>query len=107
MANALFELEDYDEAMHYFQKVAEASPDDPLPLEKIAQIYEAQGKMPQGAELAYQTAELHLKAKDIDKAIENWTRSIKMNPGNLRARTRLAMSYERMGRKSQAVIHWQ
>lgn len=106
LAAALFELQEYEEAMRYYHKVAEADPDDPLPLEKIAQILEHQGKLSAGAVFALRAAELHLKSRDVNKAIENWTRCITLNPDNLQARTKLAVTYERLGRKPQAVAQY-
>lgn len=106
LASALFELQQYDEAMNYYQQVAKEVPEDPLPLEKIAQILEFQGHYDEAAEIALRAAELHMKMKDVNKAIENWTRSLSLNPENLRARTRLALTYERMGKKPQAVTQY-
>jgi tetratricopeptide (TPR) repeat protein len=106
LASALFELERFDEALAYYQKVTETTPDDPLPLEKIAQILENQEKFEPAAEIALRAAELHFAHKDADKAIENWTRSITLNPENIRARTRLALTYERSNRKPQAVTQY-
>ncbi len=103
LASALFELQDFDQALQTYQKVAEAAPDDPLPMEKIAQILEYQGRHGPGAEIALRAGELHLRNGDTAKAIENWTRTITLNPEHLRARSRLAMTYEKMGRIPQAV----
>lgn len=106
LASALFELERFDESLTYYQKVAETTPDDPLPQEKIAQILENQGNFAPAAETALRAAELHFARKDMDKAIENWSRSITLNPENIRARTRLALTYERSNRKPQAVAQY-
>ena len=103
LASAHFELQEFEQALGSYQKVAEASPDDPLPLEKIAQILEHQGRYKPGSEVALRAAEMHLRNRDIDKAIENWTRCITLNPEHLRARSRLAMTYEQLDRVPQAV----
>jgi tetratricopeptide (TPR) repeat protein len=106
LASALFELNRHDEALRYYRKVAETTPEDPLPVEKIAQILEAQGSNEAAAETALRAAELHYARKDVDKAVGNWTRSITLNPENLRSRTRLALTYERTHRKTQAVTQY-
>ena len=106
LASALFELERHDEALSYYQKVIETSPDDPLPLEKISQILENQGNFQSASETVLRAAELHFSHKDVNKAIENWSRSITLNPENMRARTRLALVYERSNRKPQAVTQY-
>lgn len=106
LASALFELGRYDEALQYYQKVAQANPEDPLPVEKIAQILENQGSLEAAAEVTLRAAELHYVHKDVEKAVENWTRSISLNPENIRSRTRLALTYERTNRKPQAVTQY-
>jgi tetratricopeptide (TPR) repeat protein len=103
---ALFELQEYDEALQCYQKVAQASPHDPLPLEKISQIYEQQGALRSAGEYAFQAAELHLQSRDTQKAIENWIRCEQLAPQHLRTHSRLALVYERLGKKPQAVTEY-
>ncbi len=76
---------------------------DPLPLEKIAQLYERQGNLDRAAIASLRAADLYLNARDIQKAIHNWERVIRLNPANLQARSRLAIVYERTGEKQQAI----
>ena len=52
LGTALFETGAYAEALAYLKRVAEKSPDDPLPLEKMGQIFELQGKSKIGAAVA-------------------------------------------------------
>ncbi len=106
LAAAYFELGQLDHALKSYRQVAEKKPDDPLVLEKIAQILELQGQRKAGAEVALLAAELHLKSQDMSKALENWTRTISLDPGNLRARSRLALTYERQKQLNQAVTHY-
>ncbi|HNB54198.1 MAG TPA: tetratricopeptide repeat protein, partial [Anaerolineales bacterium] len=106
LASALFELARYDEALSYYEKASSTTPEDPLPVEKIAQILETQGSYEAAAETALRAAELHFVRKDVEKAVENWTRSITLNPKNIRSRTRLALTYERTHRKPQAVTQY-
>ena len=49
-----------------------------------------------------QAAELQLRARDAEKAIESWNHVISQDPENLNARTRLAMIFDKMGRKQEA-----
>jgi tetratricopeptide (TPR) repeat protein len=103
LALALFELQEHEESLTYYQRLAKLSPQDPVPLEKAATIYQYLDKPNYAAETAVLAAELYLKNRDVDKAIENWSRAIVMNPEHLRAHSRLAVVYERLGRKPQAV----
>jgi tetratricopeptide (TPR) repeat protein len=43
LALAFYEMQDYKQALVYYQQSAKAAPDDPLPFEKIARIYESLG----------------------------------------------------------------
>ena len=103
LALALFELQDYDESLRCYLRAAEITPDDPVPLEKTASLYDILQKPDVAAEMAVRAAELYLKSKDVDKAIENWSRAVGMNPEHLVAHSRLAIVYERLGRKPKAV----
>lgn len=103
LALAYYELRDFEQSLKYYLQTAKVSPEDPIPLEKAATLFEALDRLELGADTALQAAELYLKIQDIDKAIENWSRAIGMNPQHLRAHSRLAIVYEKMGRKTQAV----
>src|SRR5258706_12203572 len=49
-----------------------------------------------------QAAEVYLKAREADKAIENWLRAVQLDPENINARSRLAMIHEKTGQVKQA-----
>jgi tetratricopeptide (TPR) repeat protein len=103
---ALYELRKYEESILCYQKAARFSPDDPIPVEKIAQLYERLGNLDQGSKAAMYAAELYVKNRDVNKAVENWLRSIRLDPQNLAAHTRLALVYERTGEKHKAVTEY-
>jgi tetratricopeptide (TPR) repeat protein len=100
---ALIELQDHEEALGCYQKAAKVMPEDPLPLEKIAQLCERMGNLDLAAQASLRAAELYLKNRDVQKAIENWERVTRLNPENAQAHSRLAMVYERLGENSKAV----
>lgn len=103
---ALFEMQDFKSALTYYQKTAALNPSDPVPVEKIANIHERLGHLPEAAQSYMQSAELFLKTRDVDKTIDNWLQAISIQPENLMARTRLASIYDKMGRKADAVIEY-
>ncbi|OQY92878.1 MAG: hypothetical protein B6D39_04105 [Anaerolineae bacterium UTCFX2] len=103
---ALIELQDFEGALNCYQKAAKVSPNDPLPLEKIAQLCERMGSLDLAAQAALRGAELYLQNKDIQKAVENWERVTRLDPENLLARSRLAMVYEKSGENSKAVSQY-
>jgi tetratricopeptide (TPR) repeat protein len=100
---AYFEMENDVEAIRWYLKACKASPEDPVPLEKVGEISERMGKHDQAAVVHMRAAELYAKNRDLTKALENWRRVTSLNPESLPAHSRLAMVYERLGKKQQAV----
>jgi tetratricopeptide (TPR) repeat protein len=103
---ALFELQQYADALQQYQRAAKQVPNDPIPLEKVAEIQERLGNLPLATKVYMEVAELYAKNKDIDKAIENWSSVGSLAPEHLNAHSRLALVYERMGRKQQAIMEY-
>ncbi len=103
---ALYQLGQFEEALQTYQRVAQLSPEDPLPLEKVAQLSERLGNLNAAIEAAGKAAELFLNQREVEKAIENWTRITMLNPEHILARSRLALIYERLGQKPKAVAEY-
>lgn len=103
---ALYELQDLKAALHCYEQAARFAPEDPLPYEKMARIYERSGQGSSAVQMGIKTAELHLKAHNVEKAIANWKQVVALQPEHLMAHTRLAMVYERMGRKHEAAAEF-
>jgi tetratricopeptide (TPR) repeat protein len=106
LALALFELGEYQEALNYYTRAAELSPKDPIPNVKIAEILERTGQHTKAVKYYLRVAELYANNRDFEKAIENWSHVVRIEPENLSAHSRLALVYERLGRKQQAVIEY-
>ena len=100
------EMQDYEGALSQYQKACSISPNDPVPYEKMTKIYENMGRIREAIKTGMQAAELQLKARDVDKSIESWSHVISMDPENLNARTRLAMIFDKMGRKQEAAYEY-
>lgn len=103
LALALFEMKAYPEALKQYLRAVELSPGDPVPMVKAATLYDLLKKPMVGSKVATQAAELYLKSGNVEKAIENWSRAVVMNPENMVAHSRLALVYERLKRIPQAV----
>src|SRR6185503_7178142 len=69
---ALYQLSQFDEALQIYRHVEKLSPDDPVPIEKVAQLSERLGDLKTAVEAAMKAADLYLNQRDADKAIENW-----------------------------------
>lgn len=103
---ALYEMGQYQESLQYYVQAATATPEDPLPLEKVAQLSEKVGDFEHVPGISLRAAELYLKRRDPQKAIENLTRVIRVKPEHISAHTRLALIYERLDHKEQAVTEY-
>lgn len=105
-ALAQYQLQRYDEALKAYIHVARVAPDDPVAFEKIAQINERLGNLKDAMQAALHAAELYLKMRDLDKAIECWLSVIQLNPENIQARSRLALIHEKTGQTRQAIVDY-
>lgn len=100
---AFFEMQDYDKSLICYQHAAGMAPKDPVPQEKIARIYERTEKNDEAAQAFLKAADLHLNARDVEKAIDNWRKVLILLPDHLPTRQRLAAVYERLGKRTEAV----
>lgn len=100
---ALFETEQFKEALAVYHKASKVNPVDPIPIEKCAEIFERLGQIDDAVNQRQSVAQIYLQRKDAQKAIENWTHIARLKPDFLPARSRLALTYERTGRTRQAV----
>ena len=103
---ALLQSQQYDEALQIYERVTQFSPADPVPFERVAQLSERVGKLKEATDAAMKAAELHMNNRDVEKAIENWVHVTMLNPEHIMARTRLALTHEKLGHTQQAVIEY-
>ena len=103
---ALFEMKEFEEALIFYKKAAQLSPNEPLAYEKMARIYERLGQVKNAIAVSIKAGEQYLKIRDADKSIENYINAINLQPDHINARSRLALVYDRMGRKENAVIEY-
>lgn len=100
---ALFNLKRLQEALAVYQHAARRNPSDTDALEKIADIEERLGHVEEAARVYVAVAEAHLQKRNIQSAVDNWTRACRLTPNLLGAHQRLALAYERMGKARLAV----
>jgi tetratricopeptide (TPR) repeat protein len=103
---AHFQIKQYDEALRLYQRVSALQPDDPMPFEKIARIYERTGLLSEAVQSFMQGAEMQLKGHDVDRAIDDFNNALLLTPENQTVHTRLAMIYDKLGRKDEAVAEY-
>lgn len=103
---ALYQLGDFEEALRIYKNVAKFSPDDPITWEKIAQLSERIGELNPAVDAAMKAAEAFFNQRDVQKAIENWSRVTTLNPEHILAHSRLAVVHERLGQNQPAVTEY-
>jgi tetratricopeptide (TPR) repeat protein len=103
---ALYSLGNVEEAFQIYMRVAKITPDDPVPMEKVAQLSERLGDLKTAMDAAIRAGDLFLKQRDTEKAVENWVRVTNINPENAIAHSRLAQVHEKLGHAQQAVIEY-
>jgi tetratricopeptide (TPR) repeat protein len=100
---ALLETNQLKEALAIYRRAAKIAPEDPVPIERCAEIFERLGQPKEAIEHREAAGELYVRRKDAEKALESWTHVARLVPENLSARSRLALTHERLGRRRQAV----
>jgi tetratricopeptide (TPR) repeat protein len=103
---ALLQTKRYADALRVYTRARQLDPNDPLPLEKGADVLERLGKLKEAAEQYIAVADVYIAQQDLDKAIGNWERATLLTPGLLQIHFRLAQAYERTGKKRAAVIQY-
>ena len=106
LGQALYQLNNVDEALQIYIRAVKISPDDPVPMEKVAQLSERVGDLKTAMEAAIRAGDLFLKQRDTEKAIENWVHVSSINPENAIAHSRLAQVHEKLGHQQQAVMEY-
>ncbi|MEJ5241007.1 MAG: tetratricopeptide repeat protein [Anaerolineales bacterium] len=103
---ALMNLHRHEEALQAYQRAAALAPNDPLPFEKIAALSERLGDIQAAIQAALKAAELYINQREVEKAIQNWTHVITLDPEHVLARSRLALVYERLNQPQKAVTEY-
>lgn len=100
---AQLQLGNLQEAFRAYQQASQLQPQDPIPLEKLAQIAAQMGYADQAARFAFLAAEIFLKNREVQKALDNFSFVTRCKPDEIKARLYLAKLYEKGGQVNQAV----
>lgn len=106
LGSALHQLNQVDEALQIYSRVVKVSPDDPMPMEKVAQLSERVGDLKTAMDAAIRAGDLFLKQRDAEKALQNWVHVTSINPENAIAHSRLAQVHEALGHAQQAAMEY-
>lgn len=102
----LYQLGNIEESLQIYLNVTKISPDDPVPMEKVAQLSERLGNLKNAIDAALHAGDLFLQQRDTEKALENWVRITNLNPEHAIAHSRLAQVHEKLGHTQQAVTEY-
>lgn len=100
---AQLQVGNLQEAYRAYQQASQLQPQDSVPLEKLAQIAAQMGSTDQAAQYGFLAAEILLKNREVQKALDNLSFVTRCKPDEIKARLYLAKLYEKMGQVNQAV----
>lgn len=103
---ALLQEDRLDEALRVYSRAHQIAPNDPIPVEKSAEVLEKMGRVKESAQQYASVAEIYLNQRDIDKAVHNWEKSTTLTPGLVAIHAKLATAYRKIGDKRRAVYQY-
>jgi tetratricopeptide (TPR) repeat protein len=103
LAEACVGLKQYDRALDCYKRASRYSEGNIEYIKKVADMQERQGQLSAAGQTYLAAGELLLRRKELDAAISNWERAIRLEPNLLNAHKRLAMVFQRQGQTKAAV----
>jgi tetratricopeptide (TPR) repeat protein len=100
---ALLEDGRLDDSLKVYMRAHKLAPDDPIPLEKSADVLERMGRLKEAAQQYINVAEIYFSQRDFDKTIGNWERATRLTPGLVAIHAKLGQLRERIGDRRGAV----
>jgi tetratricopeptide (TPR) repeat protein len=92
-----------NDSFKVYSRAHQLAPDDPIPLEKSADVLERMGRLKEAAQQYVNVADVYFSMRDLDKAVGNWERATQLTPGLISIHAKLAQAYERIGDKKRAM----
>lgn len=102
----LFQIDRLDDALATYQRAAMLTPGDPVAPEKCGEIFERQGRLNEAIQTYSAVADLHLRRRDVAKAIDLWSRIVKLAPDNLNIRMMLVRALENENQPQRAALEY-
>lgn len=103
LAFGLLEAGRLEDALKVYGRAHQLAQNDPIPLEKSADILERLGRSKEAAQQYVNVADLYLAQRDLSKTIDNWDRATRLTPGLINIHAKLAQAYERIGDKKRTI----
>ncbi|MCA9973803.1 MAG: tetratricopeptide repeat protein [Anaerolineales bacterium] len=96
-------LKQWDRALECYKLAARYSRGQIEYLNKVADMQERLGQLDEAGRTYMAAGELLLRKNDVDGAVSNWQRAVRLEPGLLSAHRRLAMMFQRKNNVKAAV----
>lgn len=103
LGEACFQLKQLDKALDCYKLAARYSGGNIIFMRKVADLQERMGRLEDASRTYMAAGELLLRRRQLDDAISNWERAVRLAPGLLGAHQRLAMIFQRQGDTRGAV----
>ncbi len=96
-------LKQYKRALDCYKLAARYAQGDAKYMTRVADMQERLGKLSDAGRSYMAAGEYYLRQKDIESAISNWERAVRLESNLLGAHQRLAMAFQRQGNNRGAV----
>lgn len=103
LGEACMGLKQLDKALECYKLAARYSRGDISYLKKVADIQERMGQLSEAGRTYLAVGELEFRHNQLEEALGNWERAIRLESGLLDAHRRLAMVYQRQSKTREAV----
>lgn len=103
LGQACVGLKQWDRALECYKLAARYSQGDISYLNKVADMQERLGQLTDAGRTYMAAGELSLRKNELDQAISNWQRAVRLEPSLLSAHRRLAMVFQRKDNVKAAV----
>jgi tetratricopeptide (TPR) repeat protein len=103
LGEACFGLKQTDRALDCFKLAARYSGGNIDYLRKVADLQERLGRLTEASQTYLAAGEIHFRRRELDDALANWERAIRLNPNLLAAHQRLAVVFQRLNDTKRAV----
>jgi tetratricopeptide (TPR) repeat protein len=103
LGEACFGMNRIDKALELYKVAARYSRGDIFYLQKVADLQERLGQLDAAGRTYMAMGEIHLRRRQLDDAVNQWQRAIRLEPNLLGTHKRLAMVYQRQNKIRDAV----
>jgi tetratricopeptide (TPR) repeat protein len=92
-----------DRALQVFNRATKLAPNDPVPIERSAEVLEGLGQPDDSAQRYVKVGDAYAKVRDVAMAINSWEKAASLTRGLISVHAKLAQAYEKIGDKSQVI----